>query len=136
MTTRTHMRDIQPVKMAAADSADSQLAYAFAPIHKLALGVASGIVAGGMLLFITLVALTINHGDGSRALYLGLLENYFAGYSVSIGGAFIGLLWGFVVGFVTGFFCAFVRNLTIGIVIFVLRTKAELTQTTDFLDHI
>jgi hypothetical protein len=119
-----------------ADEADAQLVYAFAPIHKLALGVASGIVMGLMLLFITLVALTINHGDGSRALYLGLLENYFAGYSVSIAGAFIGLFWGFMVGFVTGFFCAFVRNLTISLVIFALRTKAELTQTTDFLDHI
>ena len=91
---------------------------------------------GLLLMFVTLVALGVNHGDGSRALYLGLLENYFAGYSVSMTGAFIGLFWGFVVGFVTGFFCAFVRNLTISIVVFTLRTKAELTQTTDFLDHI
>ena len=132
----TQMREPEPVKTARADGADAQLAFAFAPIHKLALGVASGIVFGLLLMFVTLVALGINHGDGSRALYLGLLENYFAGYSVSIAGAFIGLFWGFIVGFVTGFFCAFVRNLTISIVIFALRTKAELTQTTDFLDHI
>jgi hypothetical protein len=118
------------------DSADPLLAYAFAPVHKLALGVASGIVIGALLFFVTLVAVAINDGDGSRAQYLGLLSVYFNGYSVSPFGAFVGLFWGFIVGFVVGFFCAFVRNLTVGLAIFALRTKAELTETMDFIDHI
>jgi hypothetical protein len=117
-------------------AADAPLAYAFAPIHKLALGVAAGIVFGFLLGGVTLLAFAINEGDGDRAAFLGLLSNYFYGYSVSPAGALIGVFWGFVVGFVTGFFGAFVRNLVVSIAVFALRTKGELTQTTDFLDHI
>jgi membrane protease YdiL (CAAX protease family) len=115
---------------------DAPLAMAFAPIHKLALGIASGLVFGLLMVALTLLAVVLDGGDGERSLYLGLLNNYFYGYSVSPAGALIGLFWGFVVGFVAGFFAAFVRNLAVSIAVFALRTKAELSQTTDFLDHI
>jgi hypothetical protein len=118
------------------DRSDPLLALAFAPVHKLALGVASGIVIGFLLMFVTLIAVAINDGDGARAEYLGLLRIYFTGYSVSPLGALVGFFWGFIVGFVTGFFCAFLRNLTVAAAIFALRTKAELTETMDFMDHI
>ena len=115
---------------------DAPLAFAFAPIHKLALGVAAGIVFGLLMAAVTIAALIINEGAGERATYLGLLNNYFYGYSVSPAGVLIGAFWGFFVGFVTGFFGAFVRNLAVTVSVFALRTKAELSQTTDFLDHI
>ena len=51
-------------------------------------------------------------------------------------GAFIGMFWGLVTGFVAGWFLAFVRNFVITVTIFTVRAKAELAQTSDFLDHI
>jgi hypothetical protein len=96
------------------------VALAFAPLHKRAFGMAIGIASG-----------LPDQGVG-----LALLSQYFKGYSVSWGGAFVGLAWGFVVGFVGGWFVAFCRNLVIAINIFIIRAKSELHQSRDFLDHI
>lgn len=109
------------------------LAMAFAPIHKLALGVSAGVVFGLLLFILTMVNVQIGSQQGAN---LALLGQYFYGYAVSPTGAFVGLFWGFVTGSVVGWFVAFVRNLVITVTIFALRTKAELSQTTDFLDHI
>ena len=48
----------------------------------------------------------------------------------------MGAAWGFLVGFVVGWFTAFVRNLVLAVSIFAARTRAEMTATRDFLDHI
>jgi hypothetical protein len=115
------------------DTVTQQLALAFAPIHKLALGVAVGMVAGILLFVITMVHVALDPAQGE---FLALLGQYFYGYTVSTPGAFIGLFWGFVTGFVAGWFAGFVRNVAITVTVFALRTKAELKQTNDFLDHI
>jgi hypothetical protein len=109
------------------------LALAFAPIHKLALGVSAGTVLGLLLFALTLINVQIGPQAGAN---LGLLSQYFYGYEVTPAGALVGLFWGFLTGFVIGWFAAFVRNFAIGFTIFALRTKAELSQTKDFLDHI
>lgn len=110
-----------------------QLTMAFAPIHKLALGLAMGIVTGVLLAVVTMGQAVLDPAGGEL---LGLLGQYFYGYTVTPTGALIGLFWGFVTGFVAGWFLAFVCNLAVTVTIFALRTKAELEQTNDFLDHI
>jgi len=115
------------------DQATRQLTLAFAPIHKLALGMATGIVAS-LLLFVVTVGHVVFAPDQGE--YLGLLGQYFYGYTITPAGAVVGLCWGFITGFVAGWFLAFVCNLTVTLTIFALRTKAELAQTRDFLDHI
>ncbi len=67
---------------------------------------------------------------------LRLLAAYFVGYDLTWQGALIGLLWGFAVGFCGGWFVAFTRNLVLAISLFIIRTRAELDTTRDFLDHI
>jgi hypothetical protein len=74
--------------------------------------------------------------DAESASLLRLLDQYFYGYTVSLTGVFIGAFWGFVAGFTGGWFVAFCRNLAIAISVFVTRTRAELSETRDFLDHI
>jgi len=105
----------------------------FAPLDKRAFGVAIGAAAGLLLFAITIL-------DLARGLQsvggVGLLSEYFAGYSVSISGALIGLAWGFAVGFCAGWFVAFIRNLVLAVSLFLLRERAELDETRDFLDHI
>jgi len=109
------------------------LALAFAPVHKSAFGVAIGSAAGVSLFVATLVywAREPANGDG-----LWLLSQYFRGYSVTVAGALVGLAWGFATGFVAGWFFAFSRNLVIATSVFLIRAKAELAETRDFLDHI
>ena len=113
------------------------LALAFAPIHKSAMGVAVGIVAGLLLFALTLFHVAVGDTSGpTSGPNLWLLGQYFYGYRVTVQGAFVGLFWGFMTGFVIGWFTAFVRNFVVTVAVFTLRTKAELEQTTDFLDHI
>lgn len=115
------------------DGRPRSLALAFAPIHKLALGVAFGTVFGTLLFALTLVTVVLAP-EGASAIVL--LSQYFYGYTLSPAGAAVGFFWGFTVGCAMGWFLAFVRNLAITVAIFAFRTKAEIAQTTDFLDHI
>jgi len=105
----------------------------FAPLDKRAFGVAIGVAVGLLIFAITIL-------DLARGLQsaggLTLLNEYFAGYRISFSGALIGLAWGFAVGFCAGWFVAFVRNLVLAVSLFLLRERAELDETRDFLDHI
>lgn len=109
------------------------VALAFAPLHKRAFGMAIGI-ASGLTFFLATTMFLLRTPE--QGVGLALLSQYFKGYTVSWGGAFVGLAWGFVVGFVGGWFVAFCRNLVIAINIFIIRAKSELHQSRDFLDHI
>lgn len=104
----------------------------FQRAHKSALGFAFGVIAGGGLFLLTAVHVALEI-DG---LPLGLLSQYFQGYSVTWPGAFVGLAWGFAVGFVGGWLLGFVHNFTVGIWLLIIRTRRDLNQTTNFLDHI
>ncbi len=112
---------------------EDSLVLAFAPVHKLAMGVAVGLVFGLFIFGITAFHQLLPQADEPN---LELLNQYFYGYEISWKGAFVGLFWGCLTGFVTGWFVAFVRNFAIAIRVFMVRTKAELSQTKDFLDHI
>jgi hypothetical protein len=117
----------------AADALPERLALAFLPLHKRAFGIAVGCAAGIALALATVVVLV---RDAEEVARLSLLSQYLFGYRVSWVGAFIGFAWAFFVGFVAGWFIAFCRNLVVAASVFLLRTRAELTQTRDFLDHI
>lgn len=106
---------------------------AFAPLHKRALGIATG-TATGLLVFLATAVYLLRPAE--QAFKLGLLGQYFFGYTVSWQGALIGLGWGFFTGFVVGWFVAFCRNLVVAISLFLSYTRAELAETRDFLDHI
>lgn len=127
------IRRLTPQRDAAAGQLPARVTLAFAPLHKRAFGVATGLAAGIGLFAIT-IAEMFRRPSGSSGLQL--LSQYFAGYTVSLSGAFVGLLWGFATGFVLGWFVAFCRNLVVALSIFWIRTRAELRQTREFLDHI
>ncbi len=105
----------------------------FAPLDKRAFGVAVGAAVGLVIFGVTLLDLAVRSGSVAG---LALLNQYFAGYSVSVSGAVIGLVWGIAVGFCAGWFVAFIRNLVLAVSLFLLRERAELDETRDFLDHI
>jgi hypothetical protein len=109
------------------------LARAFAPMHKRVLGTAIGLMAALVVFAVTAFHVVARPPDGPS---LELLANYFYGYEVSWKGAFVGAWWGFVAGFVAGWFAAFVRNFATATWLLVVRAKADLSETRDFLDHI
>lgn len=109
------------------------LRLAFAPLHKRAFGIAVGTAAGLLVAAVTAYYVLF---IPPNTIQLNLLRAYFYGYRVSWAGAFIGGAWGFGVGFVLGWFVAFCHNLALAVSVFVTRTRAELSQTRDFLDHI
>lgn len=120
-------------KPPAADShaVEALVAYAFAPVHKAALGIAFGLTAAILTALVTLAHLVLPHGEG---LPLALLSQFFYGYDISPVGALIGAFWAFIAGFVAGWFLAFLKNLFTALWVFAIRAKAELSQP--FLDHI
>lgn len=106
--------------------------YLFAPIDKRAFGIAFGVALALVIGGVTVL-------DLLRPVPwkgLKLLDQYFTGYSVSWPGALIGSAWGFAVGFVAGWLMAFIRNVTLAVSLFLIRSRAELDEASDFLDHI
>ncbi|HEY7565949.1 MAG TPA: hypothetical protein VH762_00140 [Gemmatimonadaceae bacterium] len=124
---RSERRDPEEVSL------DQALELAFAPLNKRAFGTALG-SAGAVLMVLVTVAVLVT--DRAQEFPLGLLGQYLYGYTVSWPGILVGAGWGFVVAFVAGWFFAFCRNAALAITAFAIRTRAELTQTRDFLDHI
>jgi hypothetical protein len=106
---------------------------AFLPLHKRAFGTATGTAAAIVVFLVT--AIYILRGSPPE-FHLGLLSQYFAGYTETWSGAIVGAAWAGFVGFVMGWFVAFARNMLLAILLVVVRTRAELSQTRDFLDHI
>ena len=105
----------------------------FLPLHKRAFGTAVGLAAA--LLHFVLTLLTMRIAPQSR-LGLGLLSEYFNGYSVTWSGAFVGAAWAGFSGFVMGWFLAFCRNFAVAFLLIYVRARADLAQTRDLLDHI
>jgi hypothetical protein len=105
----------------------------FAPVDKRAFGVAIGTACALSVFALTVAELVLRPVPSINPQ---LLAQYFAGYTVSWVGAAVGGAWGFFVGFCAGWFTAFARNLALAISLFVLRSRAELSSSQDFLDHI
>jgi hypothetical protein len=61
----------------------------------------------GIVVFIATIWLLIIGASGKT---ISLLSAFYFGYQFSIGGAFIGLVWGFVDGAIGGLIFAFVYN--------------------------
>jgi hypothetical protein len=69
-------------------------------------GLAGGILWGLSLFLMTLLA----HLTGYGTPFLRLLESVYPGYSLSLGGALLGLIYGFIDGFVGLFLLAWLYN--------------------------
>jgi hypothetical protein len=111
----------------------SDLQLAFQPLHKRNFGLACGAAAALLIACATAVHLVRSPHDG---MPLTLLGSYFAGYRVSPAGIVIGAFWAGLGGFFAGWFLAFCRNFALAVIVFLVRTRAQLFETRDFLDHI
>jgi hypothetical protein len=115
------------------DPVDRLLVWAFAPMHKRALGLAVGLTAATVVFLMTAFHVLARPASD---VPLVLLSQYFYGYDLTWRGAAIGAWWALLAGFVAGWFGAFMRNLVIGVWLMFVRMRANLSETRDFLDHI
>ncbi len=106
----------------------------FARIHTRAMGLAAGVVAGGVVWFAT--AILLLKGGYPLGPNLSLLSQYFPGYSVSWTGAFIGLAWGVAIGYIGGWSFAAIRNLVFRLWLVIVRSRVEKEQYRDILDRL
>ncbi len=122
------------VPMADPGLSDAILLRILSRLDKAALAGAVGITAGAVLFLMTLVA--VLQADPFLTQNLSLISEFFAGYTVSFSGAFLGLLHGLIWGGVVGWLFAYVHNMAIGLYSrFVLRQVFRGTMK-DLLDYI
>lgn len=117
----------------AAEPLPEPVLLAFAPLHRLGMGMAGGVVFGGGLFLMTVVLLL--RGGYPVGPTLGLLGHFFIGYTVTWPGALIGLAWGFFAGFLLGYAFALAHNIAVWLWLMVVKSRAEMEQYGDFLDH-
>jgi hypothetical protein len=106
----------------------------FAKLDRVALGMATGVVAGLMLLAATLAL--VLRGGPVVGPNLGLLGQYLPGYRVTLGGAFLGLAYGLVGGFAAGWTFAVLRNASALFVVAVVRRQVEARRLARLLDYV
>jgi len=73
----------------------------------LALGVALGVVWGGALCITTLVSVYTGYG---RLFLESLPQSLYPGYSISLVGSFLGLIYGFLDGLIGGALLGWIYN--------------------------
>lgn len=71
-----------------------------------ALGLGMGVVWGVMMLLMGFVSM---HGTYGQAFFT-MMASLYPGYAATVGGSFMGLLWGFVDGFISGVLIAVLYN--------------------------
>lgn len=110
------------------------VAQTFARLDPLALGISLGSVAGALLFLATAVLLV--RGGPIVGPRLGLLDNYFIGYSVTWVGALIGMIEAAIGGFVLGYAVALCRNWIIDAYGYIIKRTAEAKESRDMLDKV
>ena len=104
----------------------------FAPVLKLAFGVAVGVPFA--VLFTVLAAYnTAFKPPGFDFVWMSGQE-FFPGYGPNALGIVLGIPWGFAVGFLAGWFLAFSRNLVNSIWIFIVGARQRLTEGVSAFD--
>ena len=120
------------IETARESAAERVIIEAFARLDRTALGLAVGTLCG-LGVFLATIILLIKGGEviGPN---LALLGQFFYGYTVTMTGAFVGLVYGFVVGFVVGWLIALLRNALVSGYLIALKTRANLTSSLDSID--
>jgi hypothetical protein len=105
------------------------VATTFGRLDPRALGIATASFFG-IFLFLATIILVIR-GGAEVGPTLSLVSEYFPGYKVTWGGAWIGLVYAAIVGFLLGFFLAVLRNGVAHAALHSVRRKLERTSVGD-----
>ncbi len=98
------------------------------------MGIACGVVLAAALWLVT--AVLILKGGSVVGPNLGLLSQFFHGYSVTWKGSVVALAWGFGIGYVGGWLFAGLRNLVFRVWLAFARSRAEFEEYGDILNRL
>jgi hypothetical protein len=112
------------------EAVEEELTRVFMRIDRVALGLAAGVM-GGVGLFAATLALVFKGGPLIGPT-LGLLGQYFPGYSVTMVGSLIGLFYGFISGFAAGWLFAALRNAIMFVSLVAIYRSWQLRRILDF----
>jgi protoporphyrinogen oxidase len=112
-----------PTRLPQPSAADRVLQQAFGRLHKGAFGTAVGSISGATMFAAT--AWLVVKGGNVVGPTLGLLSQFFPGYSVTWPGAFAGAAYGFALGFALGWSTAGLRSLFLEVYLTWVRWRAE-----------
>lgn len=90
------------------ENEEKVIEHAVLRLNAVATGIGLGMLCG-IGLFVATLFLVLKGGPWTGQ-HLGLLGQYFPGYSVSVGGAFIGFVYAFIVGGAAGHLLAVIYN--------------------------
>lgn len=116
------------------DEAEQLIEGIFAPVDEVAMGVAIGVVSGGLIFLAT--AIMLLKGQKAIAPYLSLLGQYLWGYEVTWAGAFLGTVEAALGGFAAGSILARLRNWAMTVFAFLTRSRAEAMENRDILEKV
>ncbi|MGH7452199.1 MAG: hypothetical protein ACRENG_12700 [bacterium] len=112
------------------ENVEQVLEEVFAPLDELALGLAAGLVLGGVLFIATAMMLLKGHPKFS------LLAQYLWEYEVSWSGAVIGFVETGLAGFAAGNIFAKMRNGAMALYASLIKSKAEAEENRDLLEKV
>lgn len=124
----------EPAYINSTSEIDKAIIKTFARLDKLAFAISVGAVCG--LVIFTITILLVLKGGPAVGPTLNLLDQYFAGYSVTLEGAFIGFGYSFFWGFIFGWFFAYLRNFFTGLFIFRVKKERDLSSFKNFIDYL
>jgi hypothetical protein len=110
--------------------ADAMLIAAFSKLDAVALGIAVGLICGTAVALAT--AYLLIKGGPNMGANMGLLGQFFLGYTVSPAGCLVGFAYGTVGGFVLGWVTAKLHFLALFFYAHLARLKANL----DAISHL
>ena len=119
---------------AAAGAVEGRLAEIFPKVDGVALGIATGTMAGLLLALATLIL--VLKGGAVVGPNLQLLAQFLPGYTVTGAGSLLGLFYGLTVGFLFGWGFALLRNVSLFLSLAILRRRAELRLLKRFLEFV
>lgn len=114
---------------------NTTLAQVFLKLDPVSFGTSLGVV-GAILLFIATLIPALNNDPAGLFEFISLLSQYFPGYGLTIGGSFLGLLYGFLSSFILGWVYAFLRNTCLLLYVVFIQQQAErsvLRRLDDFI---
>ena len=106
----------------------------FPKLDRVALGFSIGSAAAIVLALATLIL--VFKGGETIGPNLQLLSQYFPGYSVTVPGSFLGLVYGFFSGFIAGWAFAFLRNAATFTTMALIHRRAERVLLRKLLEYV
>jgi protoporphyrinogen oxidase len=133
-TDQEYQEEVEIAPDVAVETLKEAFSKAFAKLDRFALGLSTGVMFG-LLLFLGTLVLVLKGGEvvGPN---LGLLDQFFFGYSVTLPGSLLGFIYGFITGFIAGWSFAFLRNAVLFAYAVLIQRRAERLLLRNFLEYV